>query len=247
MDIYGWRRAGSSVCAYVWDCVCMCCCIPPWMHLSIGSESKGRAKWDAFELKLLTGWPHGNTAMSLFESESILSHLGKVWVSRNKTTMDKTMQIWSYYLDNCQVNLWFCLLCLKHRGKSLFKHNKPEHFPTKTWNKPPKIPSSNCTTCEKKHPLSKRRVGLELHCNYWPAPSRLKAYANHIEGKYLFCGRKWLRKADHWALTKNTLSPKTLETSPQQKTNTQYFNTGICEGIDSENINKTAYHVFKKT
>lgn len=65
MDIYGYRGFRLKGGRFLWVCV------PACMHLSIGSACKERAKWDAFQLRLHKGWPHGNTAMNLFESEGI--------------------------------------------------------------------------------------------------------------------------------------------------------------------------------
>lgn len=70
MDIYGYRGLDSKEAGFC-VCMCVCCCMSSCMHLSIGSECKERAKWDAFQLKVHKGWPHGNTAMNLFESEGI--------------------------------------------------------------------------------------------------------------------------------------------------------------------------------
>ncbi len=70
MDIFGYRGLDTKGTGF-YECVCVCCCMLACMHLSIGSECKVRAKWDAFQLRLHMGWPHGNTAMNLFESEGI--------------------------------------------------------------------------------------------------------------------------------------------------------------------------------
>lgn len=85
MDIYGYRGLDSKGQVSVSVCVSAC------VHLSIGSECKERAKWDAFQLRLHKGWPHGNTAMNLFESEGTSSHLGMVRVTLKETTTNKTM------------------------------------------------------------------------------------------------------------------------------------------------------------